>query len=139
MEHDLAESLAATRIRLRRADSIETGILDNEIADLKGRSSFQALDNKHRIALAFGYCPASISLVSRYEAALNRAFDRALKQLQALQKARLASPPQELRNEPRPLPQILEFPSTPDVNEPDDEDYCVENADSPLPESAVPE
>jgi hypothetical protein len=70
-----------------------------------------AQDADKRISTAFERSLSSLTLLSRYESALQRTFDRTLKQLQAIQKARLAQPPQKLRNEPKPLPEILEFPS----------------------------
>ena len=101
LEVDLVETLAATRVRLRRVVRVETGILDHKIAEV----------DRHDIPTAFERVLPSLTLLSRYESALQRTFDRALKQLQAIQKARLAHPPQELRNEPSPLPDIIGFPS----------------------------
>jgi hypothetical protein len=121
LELDLIESLATTRFRLRRAVTIETGIFDNELSDLKNSPTCAALDSGHRIAYAFSYASNSIGLVSRYEASLNRVFDRTLKQLQALQKARLAQPQPELRNEPKDEPD--DEPVEPAVSTPANEDH----------------
>jgi hypothetical protein len=126
MELDLVESLAATRVRLRRVVGVETGILDNHIDEIEDRS----------VATAFERALPSLTLLSRYESALQRTFDRTLKQLQALQKARPTDPPPILRNEPSEEPDYIEIPP---YDTPNDENYCAENANSTLPESAVPE
>jgi len=102
METDLVEALAVTRLRLRRIARIEAGILANKQAALEAGSSHRQLESEERIlAAVFEPCLPSIALLIRYENSLNRTFDRTLKQLQLLQKMRLAPPPQKLQNEPK--------------------------------------
>ena len=86
VELDLVESMAASRWRLRRVTSIESGILADglKIADRH--------EQEHRLAYAFKTNGESLAKLTRYENSLNRAFDRALKQLQLLQKSRLSPP-----------------------------------------------
>lgn len=82
MEMELVAALAATRFRLRRVPEIEATLLK------KG----------------FEGAPASLSLLVRYESSLSRDFDRTLKQLQAIQKARITDQPEDLPNEPKAIP-----------------------------------
>jgi hypothetical protein len=107
VEHDLVKTMAVARWRLRRIPAIESNMVVNEIEH--GFGDYDELANDHqRVAYAFDRCNRALSLLTRYESALNRTFERAWKQLQELQKARLAAPPEKLRNEietaPRPAP-----------------------------------
>jgi hypothetical protein len=92
VEQELVESMAAARWRLRRLYTIESTILDNELMRRMDsiESEFIEVDDNDRLAHAF-QCLAdnghSLALLVRYEAGLNRAFDRAFKQLILLQSA----------------------------------------------------
>ena len=100
LEMDLVEAMAVARFRLRRVAIIETHLLVNKILDDSDSGPYE--NDDQNIADAFDQSNASIGLLTRYESSLDRTFDRALKQLQSLQKTRSARPPAELRNEPEP-------------------------------------
>ena len=123
VEMDLVESLAVSRWRLRRVANIETQILAQEMA---ARASRQAADveegclevkdlkdNDQYLASAFQFWRDSLTSLTRYENSLNHAFDRALKQLQVLQKSRPAPLPEELPNEPKPAFSLVAAPCPP--------------------------
>jgi len=98
VEHDLVYTMAVARWRLRRIPVIESNMVVNEIT--YGSKDYDDIANDNqRVAYAFDRCNRALSLLTRYEGALNRTFDRAWKQLQELQKARLAAPAEKLRNE----------------------------------------
>ena len=104
VEQDLVQTMAVARWRLRRIPAIESNMVVNEIEH--GSGDYDELANDHqRVAYAFDRCSRALSLLTRYESALNRTFDRAWKQLQELQKARLAAQPEKLRNETVDAPQ----------------------------------
>lgn len=90
VEFDLVESMAVSRWRLRRIANIETHLLADEIADRATRAT--AKDPDQLLASAFRSQSATLATLTRYENSLNRAFDRALKQLQLLQRARVPVP-----------------------------------------------
>lgn len=101
VQHDLVQSMAVARWRLRRVPGIEADMLTREIADHP--DDYVDMDNQQqRVARAFESCSKALSLLTRYETALNRTFERAWKQLQMLQSTRPLPPPEELRNEPKP-------------------------------------
>ena len=109
-ETDLVEALAAARWRLRRMPMLEVEVFENIHYKFQGRIEHEldecAPFNKRMgwvfIKSSEGCSP--LNLLQRYEGQLNRTFDRSLKALQSLQKARLAAPPPELQNEPKPQP-----------------------------------
>jgi hypothetical protein len=121
VELDLVESMAASRWRLRRVANIETHLLGAEIETRAAREAKGVAagdveeedrqDNDQRLASAFRYGSAWFTTLTRYENSLNRTFDRALRQLQLLQKTRPLPPPANLQNEPKPVPP--EPPSAP--------------------------
>ena len=97
VEQELVETMAAARWRLRRLYTIESRILEIELvrrADSLDQE-FNGIDDPDRLAHAFQHLAdnsRSLSLLVRYEASLNRTFDRALKQLILLQSARPSTP-----------------------------------------------
>ena len=110
VEHDLVQTMAMARWRLRRVPVIESAMLINDIQHGFGNYK-EFTEDSQRVAYAFDRCNQALSLLTRYEGTLNRTFERALKQLQELQKARLVAPDEKLRNEtakvvaaPRPAP-----------------------------------
>jgi hypothetical protein len=99
VEMDLVEAMAVARWRLRRFWAIETSLLANELTrraeDID--DEFTEMTSEDRLAWVFQRVAdngQSLSLLARYEGNLNRAFDRAFKQLNLLKSQR--------QNEPRP-------------------------------------
>jgi len=101
VEADLVEAMAIARWRLRRIWAIETSLLANELTrraeDID--DEFTEMTSEDRLAWVFETLAnggQSLSLLARYEGNLNRAFDRAFKQLNILKSQR--------QNEPKPAP-----------------------------------
>ena len=97
VEMELVQTLAITRWRLRRIGLLETNLIDNELA-LSGEDidkEFSRISDDGRLACVFAKLAEgkALSLLIRYEGALNRVYDRTLKQLAEIQKA-------SRRNEP---------------------------------------
>jgi hypothetical protein len=91
-EKDLVEEMGVARWRIRRIWTIETGLLNAEILTRQSSPSVSAGD------LASAYRALSddshsLALASRYEARLQRTYDRAYKTLRELQQARKSEPP----------------------------------------------
>jgi hypothetical protein len=93
-EQDIVEEMVACRWRTRRMWTIETGLLNAEILaqaaksdtpdpDMNLASAFRSLTDDSR----------SLALASRYEARLQRLYDRAYKTLRELQQARKSEEP----------------------------------------------
>ena len=121
VEMDLVESMAASRWRLRRVANIETHLLTNQMTwNADNNSSYKELeDDDQRLAYVFHLRAEQIALLARYENSLNRAFDRALKQLQLLQRTRVPPPLGSFRPlPPDPLPLALPPPRRPRI-------FCV--------------
>jgi hypothetical protein len=92
VEHELVEAMASARWRLRRLYIIESRILEIELLRRSDSldQEFTGIDDPDRLAHAFQSLAdnsRSLALLVRYEAGLNRAFDRAFKQLILLQSA----------------------------------------------------
>ena len=102
VESDLVDTMAATRWRLLRIAAIESGILS------EGIDRAIKFDSDNHLSVAFQANEDSLAKLTRYENSLNRTFDRALKQLQLLQKSRPSpEPPTELgfvRQNSKPAP-----------------------------------
>jgi hypothetical protein len=103
VEYHAVESMAIARWRLDRIVGIETNILRLHLADRRPviDRSFRNIGDNHRVAWVFKDLAErgpSLALIIRYEAALNRTYHRAFKQLLELQSARK----QEQPNEPKP-------------------------------------
>ena len=98
-EIDIVEEMVAARWRIRRMWTIETGLLNTEILTQKSSPSVsEGADLNIHLASAFRALAddsRSLALASRYEARLQRLYDRAYKTLRELQQARKSEPPQE--------------------------------------------
>ena len=104
VEMDLVEAMAVARWRLRRIWAIETSLLAHELErraeDMD--EEFTEMSAEDRLAWVFQRVAdnnQSLSLLARYEGNLNRAFDRAFKQLNLLKSQRQNEP----KLEPSPL------------------------------------
>jgi hypothetical protein len=114
VEMELVETMAVARWRMLRICAIETSVLSTELvrrAEDMNRE-FTGLNDDDRLAWVFQKLAdhgSSLALLARYEAALNRSYDRAFKQLQILQRAQPSPEPESgpnlpLPNEPKPAP-----------------------------------
>jgi len=138
LESDLVDTLAVAQWRLRRLLRIETHTLTDAFSQFK-KDLASAFDGQPSAGQALAYVFARLNqheptpaLLLRYETQLHRLFDRTLRQLQLLQKARLSDPPPvpapapavALPNEPKPPlplrpahppqhPKILPMPPNP--------------------------
>jgi hypothetical protein len=100
-ETDIVEEMIAARWRIRRMWTIETGLLNAEILTQQSSPSVSEGDPAIHLAVAFRTLAddsRSLALASRYEARLQRLYDRAYKTLRELQQARKSEPPKEPRN-----------------------------------------
>ncbi len=109
VEMDLVQSMAIARWRLRRMANLEASLLENEVllTTAEINDQLNGIDDGNRLAYAFEKLARegrSLALLSRYETALNRQFERALKQLNEVQN--------------RPLPNEPTDPLTPDFSAP---------------------
>jgi hypothetical protein len=98
-EIDLVEEMVAARWRTRRMWTIETGLLNAEI--LAQAAKTDTTDPKIHLASAFHALSddsRSLALASRYEARLQRLYDRAYKTLRELQQVRKSEPPEPSNN-----------------------------------------
>jgi hypothetical protein len=92
-ETDLVEEMVAARWRSRRMWTIETGLLNAEI--LNQQSKTDTPDPNIHLTMAFRSLTddsRSLVLANRYEARLQRLYDRAYKTLRELQQARKSEP-----------------------------------------------
>jgi hypothetical protein len=121
VEMDLVQAMAAARWRLQRICNIEAALLSTELVrraeDID--EEFENMKNVDRLAWVFEKLAdhgQALSLIVRYEGALNRSYDRAFKQLHMLQSARRRAQP----NEPKPAPDPAPAPEavTPTVVNP---------------------
>jgi hypothetical protein len=121
VEEELVQTMVAARWRLRRICNIETALLSTEIVR-RAEDIDEEFSNMHdvdRLAWVFEKLAdhgQALSLIVRYEGALNRSYDRAFKQLHVLQAARHRVQP----NEPKPEPKLAPNPApvTPGVVRP---------------------
>ena len=95
IELDLVHDMVTARWRLARTRSIETVTLDRRIVEREANKSSRDSDipRSERLAVAVCYLAGSgksLDLLLRYETTYNRAFDRAQKALEKMQKARNA-------------------------------------------------
>jgi hypothetical protein len=109
VESELVQTMVAARWRLRRISNIETTLLSTELVrraeDID--EEFSNMHNVDRLAWVFQKLAdhgQTLSLVVRYEGALNRSYDRAFKQLHMLQSARRRVQPNEPKPGPNPTP-----------------------------------
>jgi len=92
-ETDLVEEMVACRWRTRRMWTIETGLLNAEI--LAQAAKTDTPDPNIHLTMAFRSLTddsRSLALANRYEARLQRLYDRAYKTLRELQQARKSEP-----------------------------------------------
>src|SRR5580704_14715011 len=95
-ERDIVEEMIAARWRTRRMWTIETNLLNAEI--LTHNPSVSEGDPGIHLAMAYRSLSddsRSLALASRYEARLQRVYDRAYKTLRELQQTRKSEPPKE--------------------------------------------
>jgi murein DD-endopeptidase MepM/ murein hydrolase activator NlpD len=95
-EKDLVEEMVAARWRIRRMWTIETNQFNVEV--LTQQSKTDSPDLGIHLAMAYRALAddsRSLALASRYEARLQRNYDRAYKTLRELQQERKSQPPQE--------------------------------------------
>jgi len=93
-ENDIVEEMVAARWRIRRMWTIETNLLNVEV--LAQQSKTDSPEPGVPLAMAFRTLAddsRSLALASRYEARLQRLYDRAYKTLRELQQARKSEPP----------------------------------------------
>src|SRR6266581_2554023 len=98
-ESDLVEEMLAARWRTRRMWTIETGLLNTEI--LIQAAKTDSPDPAVPLAMAFRSLSddsRSLALASRYEARLQRIYDRAYKTLRDLQQTRKSQEPTQPQN-----------------------------------------
>src|ERR1700676_5176157 len=98
-ETDIVEEMVAARWRVRRMWTIETGLLNAEI--LTQTAKTDSPDPNVHLAIAFRALAddsRSLALASRYEARLQRVYDRAYKTLRELQQARKSETPPQPHN-----------------------------------------
>ncbi len=130
LETDLVEMLAIYRWRLRRILSIEAHLFNMEILDWRNDmdADFTGLETIDHLAFAFKRLSAgnSLTILLRYEAALTRSYDKALKQLLTL-RSKIPNEPTvgQAPGLPTPLPEI--FPANPDYLS------CTPPDPSPIP------
>src|SRR5450755_821037 len=110
-EHDLVESMALSRWRLRRIAMLEVEVFETTHYRNQTRIKHE-LDDDATFNARMGWVfmeaakGKSLALLLRYEGQLTRTYERSLKALQTLQKTRLAEqaaqPNHELQKEPKP-------------------------------------
>jgi hypothetical protein len=98
-EHDLVEEMVAARWRTRRMWTIETGLLNAEIITQAAKTDTP--DPNIHLTMAFRSLTddsRSLALANRYEARLQRLYDRAYKTLRELQQIRKSQEPTQPQN-----------------------------------------
>jgi len=98
-ENDIVEEMVAASWRIRRMWTIETNLFNIEILTQQSSPSVsEGADPGIHLAMAYRTLSddsRSLALASRYEARLQRLYDRAYKTLRELQQERKSQPPQE--------------------------------------------
>jgi hypothetical protein len=131
VELRLVEQMASCAMRLGRLASTETALFDMEMdkqqAEIEKR--FEKIDHACRFAMAFKSLAdnsKSLDLYLRYEAAITREYDRALKQLQTLRAKFPIQEEAELPNEPNHEPPTTNHEPPPNAipNEPTAAEKC---------------
>lgn len=117
VELDLVQTMAIARWRLRRIAAIETALFENKIltSEEEIAEEFDSIDGPNRLAWVFEKMAGesrALALLMRYEASLNRLYERAAKQLK------------ELQNEPTG-PVTLDLPPTSPNADPPDVGPCA--------------
>ena len=123
VELDLVHDMVAARWRLNRTRSMETFTIDRRMSAREAHKDEEdsGVPRLARPAVAVSYLAntgRSLDILLRYETTYSRAFDRAQKALDKMQKARPQSTPtEELRNEPHPpAPAASTEPDAPPPN-----------------------
>ena len=103
---DLVETMVAARWRMNRVFMMEGQMLEKEMAiqQKEVAKRFHEISSEGRLACAFETLSQgkTLSLYLRYEAQINRTYERAFKQLQQLQ-SRERERAEEIPNEPKPI------------------------------------
>ena len=134
VELDLVHDMVAVRWRLGRTRSLETVTLDHRMAEREAtkKSYERHVPRSARLAEAVSFLAnnrKSLDLLLRYETTYSRAFDRAQKALEKMQKTRPQSTTtEELRNEPDTEPEEI-CETTPSQQTPH-QDYDVNGPNS---------
>jgi len=132
---DLVETMAAARWRLNRLVDMEATILEIEMLrhnhDIE--KDFADIIASEKLAWTFDHMANNgkgLQLLLRYEGQLNRTYDRALKQLQSLQKTNPPDPEVKVPNEPKlalvPAPNAPQTGSEPPQTAPEIVDESVQ-------------
>src|SRR5579872_297588 len=110
---DLVETMVAARWRMNRVFMIEGQLLEKEMAlhRKEVEKRFSVIEPEGHLACAFETLSQgkTLSLYLRYEAQINRTYERAFKQLQQLQSRQPEKPSrdregaEEIPNEPKPI------------------------------------
>ncbi len=135
IELDLVHDMVAARWRLQRSRSLETVTLNQRMVDREAEKLKRepAFPRSTRLAYAVSYLAnsgKSLDILLRYETTHSRAFDRAQKALEKMQKTRPQSTTsEELRNEPDPP--VPTAPTAPEASTPNNEN--CETTPSPQP------
>jgi hypothetical protein len=103
---DLVETMAAARWRLNRLVGMEATIFEKEMLICRKDmvKQFNNMSKPEELAWTFDHMAnhgKGLQLLLRYEGQLNRTYDRALKQLQSLQKTNPPDPEVKVPNEPK--------------------------------------
>ena len=128
-ETDLVEEMVACRWRTRRMWTIETGLLNAEILNQQFKTDTP--DPNIHLTMAFRSLTddsRSLVLANRYEARLQRLYDRAYKTLRELQQAR--------KSEPTP-PRTVHIRWVDPNEEPDPPAAAESEQPSPAPETEL--
>ena len=113
---DLVETIAAARWRLNRLVDMEATILEKEMLLRRQDMAkiFKTISEAEKLAWVFDHMANNgkgLQLLLRYEGQLNRTYDRALKQLQSLQKTNPPDSEVQVPNEPKLA--LIPAPNTP--------------------------
>ena len=108
LEAQLVEKMAAATWRLNRITGIETEILEKEMLtrmeEMDQEFDVKKATPQQRLTWVWERLAnetTTLTLLLRHQAQYNREFDKALKQLQDLQKQRRTQQEPEIRNEPK--------------------------------------
>jgi hypothetical protein len=108
-QHDLVETMAAATWRLNRLVGMEAKIFEEEVILRRKDMEKELIEMTEVEKLAWVFANManhgkSLQMLQRFESQLNRTYDRAFKQLQALQNAMPGAPAGEIQNEPKSAP-----------------------------------
>jgi hypothetical protein len=147
VETELVEVMVIARWRLRRLLAIETNLFEMEMSRRVKQidREFSDLGEDSRLAWVFQKLAdngQSIAMLIRYEGAINRSYEKALKQLLSLQSSRRPTPPPAgpwvrsvVSIDPRPEPRPSRACAKGAVTNPDSE---ILQPNNPRPKGAAP-